>query len=1054
VSESKAEVVVSIGGAVVESRVFPTGAYRIGRDASCDIQLDEGSVSSQHARLIVAEGGVEIEDLGSVNGTFIGDMRVSGRAKVRPGEKVSVGAAVLEVRRDGSKAKPAAEFLRGPKYEIGAAVARGGMGAILSARENATGRNVAMKVMLDQSDAEEMGRFIDEAQITAQLEHPNVVPIHELSVDDSGRVFYTMKFVKGVTLLSILQGLEKGDIEATKKYQLPALLNIFQKICDALAFAHSKRVLHRDLKPENIMIGDFGEVQVMDWGLAKVLGSKESADVIDAKREAFKKAAAVLSKSMGNKPAPVPAVSVAPADPRRSVVKLASSDTGNKTQAGMVFGTPQYMSPEQARGEVDKHDERADIYSLGAILYHILSLKPSITGDDPWKIVKLVGRGKTDSLDVKKKVPHIAGGQIPESLAAVVRKAMQWEPEKRYASVRELQADIAAYQNGFATSAEKAGAMKRFGFFVKRNKILAASVVIVVVLTAGFMAKVIASEKKARANERRAVDALSKLAGTAPTFAAQAEALIGKRDFAGALEKIEFATSLAPDDAEYWFVKGNILESLQRLADARDAYVLALARKPGHVLARENAAFCDGALKQENNPGQLSGDTRNRLQNLMRSEGRVAEAIALLGALGKDKKAIYDTWRAALDRAGIRQQLNQGDDGLLSLDLTRSGIDSLEALRGMPLVYLNIALTKVSDLGPLAGMPLKSLNITGCAQVHDLTPLKGMKLQVIEADSVSVSDLGPLSGMPLETLHMRGTKVSALDALRGLPLHDLALGGSRVSDLAPLRGLPLISLSVGQSAVSDLSPIKGMPLKTLDIGATRIKDLAPLKDMPLTGLSIGGTDIRDLAPLRGMKLENLSAERTPVSDLAPLEGMPLANLGLISTAVRDLSPLKNAKIKILDIRDTPVTDLAPLRGQPIETLLCFGDRIPDLTPVQTMPLKRLWAFGAKLNDLAFLRNVPLDELCLDGSAIADIRGLAGMPLRTLVLTRTSVRDLTPLASCRKLEQLAFPPECKDIEFLRQLPALQRLDTDWGSGTGVLKPAAVFWKEFDAKKGAK
>ncbi|MFT5465916.1 MAG: serine/threonine protein kinase [Verrucomicrobiales bacterium] len=164
------------------------------------------------------------------------------------------------------------------KYEYGDVVARGGMGAIIRASDLNVRRDVAIKVLLDPNAATnvEVLRFIEEAQVTGQLEHPGVVPVHDLGVDGAGNVYYAMKFVKGLTLHEILSKIAQRDEKILKEYSLNRLLNVFQKVCEAMAFAHSKEVIHRDLKPENIMVGEFGEVLVMDWGLAKVLG--HSAD--------------------------------------------------------------------------------------------------------------------------------------------------------------------------------------------------------------------------------------------------------------------------------------------------------------------------------------------------------------------------------------------------------------------------------------------------------------------------------------------------------------------------------------------------------------------------------------------------------------------------------------------------------------------------------------------------------------------------------------------------------------------------------------------------------
>jgi eukaryotic-like serine/threonine-protein kinase len=292
------------------------------------------------------------------------------------------------------------------RYRIVERIASGGMGTVYVAEDSVLGRRVALKI-LDVPDAsgELAARLLREAKILARLEHPGIVPVHDAGTLADGRVFYAMKLVEGQRL----------DRLVSRGESLPDLLRLFQRICDAVAFAHARKILHRDLKPENIMVGSFGEVLVMDWGIAKSLRGGGGLDAATQANEAS-----------------------------------LAHDTSDSaiTAHGAILGTPGYMAPEQARGEVGSLDERSDVYSLGAILQYLL--KPNLD----------------------------SSATAPRPLAAIARKAMAPNPVDRYTSAGELGLDVSRYLDGLPVSAYPENIWRRAARWASRYR-----VAIVLVLT-------------------------------------------------------------------------------------------------------------------------------------------------------------------------------------------------------------------------------------------------------------------------------------------------------------------------------------------------------------------------------------------------------------------------------------------------------------------------------------------------------------------------------------------------------------------------------------------
>ncbi|MHC5039680.1 MAG: protein kinase domain-containing protein, partial [Planctomycetota bacterium] len=313
------------------------------------------------------------------------------------------------------------------RYEDRGEFARGGMGSIRKLIDKDLRRAVAMKVLLEEEERDHVNRFIEEAQITGQLEHPNIVPVHELGRDNEGSLYFTMKMVRGESLEAILERITSGDREILQAYPLSRLLGVFMKACEAIAYAHNKGVIHRDLKPENVMVGSFGEVLVMDWGLAKVRGRAEGKG-------------------------------------EDSVASIRSEEGVGKTFAGGIVGTPSHMSPEQANAELDEIDEQSDVWCLGGILYGLLCLHPPYEGKTVGEIIRVAAAA--DVVPPRKRGP---GRPVPPELESICLKAMAKEKADRYPSVEALMRDVQAYQDRRLVSAHRYGLMARLSRWVQRH---------------------------------------------------------------------------------------------------------------------------------------------------------------------------------------------------------------------------------------------------------------------------------------------------------------------------------------------------------------------------------------------------------------------------------------------------------------------------------------------------------------------------------------------------------------------------------------------------------
>jgi serine/threonine-protein kinase len=291
--------------------------------------------------------------------------------------------------------------LAGTRYEALGVLGRGGMSTVFRAWDRELEREVALKVMSAAAGGDgAVARLRNEARVLARLEHPGLVPVHDVGTLPDGRVFYVMRLVRGRRL----------DEHARQERSLPALLRLFERVCEAVAFAHAQGVLHRDLKPANVMVGPFGEVLVLDWGLAKLVEPG----------------------------APPPPAGFPPGETTGETHAAALADAPTRTQRGTVLGTPGYMAPEQARGEVERLDQRADVYALGALLRFLLEARAEAT---------------------------------PRPLRAIARKAAASDAAQRYATVAALATDVARFLSAEPVEAHRERLFERLARLLSKHRV-------------------------------------------------------------------------------------------------------------------------------------------------------------------------------------------------------------------------------------------------------------------------------------------------------------------------------------------------------------------------------------------------------------------------------------------------------------------------------------------------------------------------------------------------------------------------------------------------------
>jgi|GEM_PF-1144269 len=1063
------------------------GNYVIGREEACELFIENDGISRRHARLSVSETGLLVEDLGSSNGSFLDGEPLVGQVELAAGSTLVLGADAISIQL-GSLANgisppaesagtmaPAAPLeadsapqttsevnLFDANYAFRDEIARGGMGAVIEADDQNTGRTVAIKKMLVEGNPSEESkhRFLQEARVMGHLEHPNIVPMHELALDELGMPYYTMKRIQGTDLQDVLTRIKNGDEETVTAFPLRTLLGIFLKVCDALAFAHSKGVIHRDLKPENIMLGEFGEVLVADWGLAKILPNTPLAFLHMAVEEGTE-----ISEDE------------------------VSEEGSFKTMEGSVMGTPNYMAPEQAEGKTAEIDRLSDIFSLGGILYSILTLRPPVLGKtvsevlenmrtgyiappvlyNKVKSAKLIGRGKRAEEEVH--LHHCPQGLIPDSLSRVAMHAMALERKERYQKVQQFQKDIEAWQLGYATTAEEASFWRQVTLFIARNK--AATIVggLVFLIGASLLGWAVFADQKAQA-------AMTEMQTAVPLIEGELQATIDAGQFERAKGRLNSLIMLLPERAEYRVQRAQIHQSLIQFEAAATDFEVA-GELEGDPEKYVDAVTFSREMSASSGTNGLDNKNFELFVNRLDREKRFSEARFHRGVR---MLAVQDQ---LAELAPKMQQLIDEKAGLFrkaadKLALAKHG-SATSAANPMPDAHWDFEIDGRDRIGELHLTPNQGATVTDGAlnftadnghARSDLIPESigefsveiWAELELDETKALKLFQLGTKESHNALAYNGNGSQkwdfqwrrdrrqraIRTLPGESGLFHYVLTVGPDAVhlysdgtnsvfrDDSERIRNTFHVfdegtaNLRLGNYNFNRPAKFKGriaearffhQVLSPVEVARLyRSNPLAyPAADLMThldsvtqqrlgaidTELAEAAAEVKALSRLAGAETSEAmirSYQQVMKENNAPSEAIERLKLGsggrlalvLHTRNLEKIDWLQGIPLSHLDVRGSPLSDLSPLRGMPLKSMELGQTKIASLDALAGMQLEHLVLANTLVGDVGPLRGMPLRSINLGATKVSDLSPLKGIPLENLEIYHTAVTSLEPI----------------------------------------------------------
>ncbi|MBD3322515.1 MAG: protein kinase, partial [Chitinivibrionales bacterium] len=971
-------------------------------------------------------------------------------------------------KNNGSQADPGAQqfwvselfgrALSEEKYQFCEEIGAGGMGSVHRAVDKDIGRDIAIKTIGSREDKDRHILFVNEARITGRLEHPNIVPVHEFSIDKNGLFYFTMKLVKGKSLKDFLEEYRGDPRRFFAEKPLLHLIDIFLDICNAVSFAHSKGIIHRDLKPSNIMIGDFGEVQVMDWGLAKMISPNDDSSDIEKSLAASK----------------------------TGFFNLADGFHEHESD-GKIWGTIAYMPPEQAKGKIDEIDQRSDIFSLGAILYEMLTLNPPIQGTTPKEMIQKAR--KAEIIPIDACVPP--SWNLPAELTAIATKALALRKADRYQTVENLKNDIDLFLENKPISAKEDSAWETIVKLFRRNRPVSISIGIafIIILSAGITFTLMNFKER-----KRAETALRNF-----TREQKEKLALIQKDLAE--REREWVLVFHDDFSDAQFRKRwDVLYGQYKVIDGARQFV---AVRPDCKIINGELRIRDGTPQALLLKNSMTGDvaiefdcrqesmylndiscffdaTRSARRKLIPYSGYLLQYGADDNSCIKATRShviIHQKFQSPIitgkhyhvraEKVGNRLRMTVNDtvvidvtdtEGLYGKDRDAIGIlgwGSEMWLDNVKVYSMGTSL-KVDALD-LAKRQMHRGNYATAGDIYQeiydgtIDPRRKMAafhgieksehLMMVQKKlpyySSLLKKIWPDIHFSLKmvedglSFEMKDQaireKITSLAPLKHMPLSRLDISGwTQIQDLGPLASMELRWLKMNSCRkVTDLSPLRGMPLHFLNINYCRaISSIEPVRDARLNTLLAFGTGIDDLSPLNGMPLSNINIHNCiHITDISPLKGAPLEIVYVKNLPVTDISPVAQPGLRFLDASGTRITSIEPLRSVPLATLKLNECAIDDFSPLSTMSLYHLEVEFTGFNDISRIENMEIANLYLRGTPVSGLAPLKNASLKNLDISYTACKDFQPLLAMglSTLVMHGLQPDSATCEMISQLP---------------------------------